>query len=105
MGVIDLTAFRNDVGESDPVCVRGGGTRWEVGGDDAGVRCCSRREYGDGVAQWCQRCAIAVAVLCKFDNGCDWGGRRTGVRAETAVALKWVSAVRGREWRSGTYRD
>ena len=38
MGVIDLTAFRNDVGESDPVCVRGGGTRWEVGGDDAGVR-------------------------------------------------------------------
>jgi len=36
--VIDLTAFRNDVGESDPVCVRGGGTRWEVGGDDAGVR-------------------------------------------------------------------
>jgi len=38
VGVIDLTAFRNDVGESDPVCVRGGGTRWEVGGDDAGVR-------------------------------------------------------------------
>ena len=36
--MIDLTAFRNDVGESDPVCVRGGGTRWEVGGDDAGVR-------------------------------------------------------------------
>ena len=38
MGVIDLTAFRNDVGESDPVCVLGGGTRWQVGGDDAGVR-------------------------------------------------------------------
>ena len=38
MGVIDLTAFRDDVGESDPVCVRGGGTRWKVGGDDAGVR-------------------------------------------------------------------
>ncbi|MCH2423006.1 MAG: FAD-binding protein [Acidimicrobiales bacterium] len=34
----DLTAFRNEVGESDPVCVRGGGTHWEVGGDDAGVR-------------------------------------------------------------------
>ena len=38
MGVSDLTAFRNEVGESDPVCVRGGGTHWEVGGDDAGVR-------------------------------------------------------------------
>ena len=38
MGVSDLTAFRNDGGEADPVCVRGGGTRWEVGGDDAGVR-------------------------------------------------------------------
>ena len=38
MGVIDLSTFRDDVGESDPVCVRGGGTRGEVGGDDAGAR-------------------------------------------------------------------
>ena len=38
MGVIDLTAFRDDIGGSGPVCVRGGGTRWDVGGDDAGVR-------------------------------------------------------------------
>ena len=37
MGVIDLSTFRDDVGESDPVCVRGGGTRGEVGGDDAGA--------------------------------------------------------------------
>ena len=38
MGVIDLTAFRDDIGRSDLICVRGGGTRWGVGGDDAGVR-------------------------------------------------------------------
>ncbi len=38
MGVIDLAVFRDDVGRSGPVCVRGGGTRWDVGGDDAGAR-------------------------------------------------------------------
>ena len=38
MGVIDLAAFRDDIGDSGSVCVRGGGTRWEVGGEDAGVR-------------------------------------------------------------------
>ena len=38
MGVMDLAAFREDVGGSGPVCVRGGGTHWDVGGSDAGAR-------------------------------------------------------------------
>ncbi|SVD98698.1 uncharacterized protein METZ01_LOCUS451552, partial [marine metagenome] len=33
-----MAAFRDDIGDSGSVCVRGGGTRWEVGGEDAGVR-------------------------------------------------------------------
>ena len=32
MGVSDLEAFRDVIGESGAVFVRGGGTRWEVGG-------------------------------------------------------------------------
>jgi len=36
--VIDLEAFRDEVGGSGPVCVRGGGTRWDVGGGDDDAR-------------------------------------------------------------------
>jgi len=38
VGVIDMEAFRDEVGGSDPVCVRGGGTRWDLGGGDDGAR-------------------------------------------------------------------
>ena len=33
-----MVAFRSDVGDSGAVCVRGGGTRWEVGGEPDGAR-------------------------------------------------------------------
>ena len=36
MGVSGLADFRDEVGHSGPVCVRGGGTRWELGGPPAG---------------------------------------------------------------------
>ncbi len=38
MGVIDLTTLRAEVGTKGPVCVRGGGTRWAVGGTVGGAR-------------------------------------------------------------------
>ena len=33
-----MEAFRGTVGISGPVCVRGGGTRWGLGGGAAGAR-------------------------------------------------------------------
>ena len=33
-----MVGFRSDVGDSGPVCVRGGGTRWGVGGGPDGAR-------------------------------------------------------------------
>ena len=33
-----MVAFQSDVGDSGAVCVRGGGTRWEVGGEPDGAR-------------------------------------------------------------------
>jgi len=36
VGVSGLADFRDEVGHSGPVCVRGGGTRWELGGPPSG---------------------------------------------------------------------
>ncbi len=39
MGLSDLEEFRNEVGTTGSVCVKGGGTRWDVGGEvGQGVR-------------------------------------------------------------------
>ncbi len=38
MGVINLSGFADDVGRAGAICVRGGGTRWDLGGVAGEVR-------------------------------------------------------------------